>query len=74
MTYGEYRVGITFNPGGNEHVNNIKRMAAELIDYIHEWDAGDNYEAIRLARRAIDEIDEAAMNGVKAVTKGEFNA
>jgi hypothetical protein len=49
-------------------------MAADLIDYIHDWNSGDNSEAIRLANRAIDTIDDAAMQAVKAVTKGEFNA
>jgi hypothetical protein len=72
MTYGEYRVGVTFNPSGNEHVNEIKRRAADLIDYIHSWNSGDNPEANHLARRAIDTIDDAAMQAVKAVTKGEF--
>lgn len=70
MTYGEYRVGITFNPSANEHVNEIKRRAADLIDYINDWNSGDNPEAIRLAHRAIDTIDDAAMQAVKAVTKG----
>jgi hypothetical protein len=74
MTYGEYRVGITFNPSQNEHVNQIKRMAADLIDYIHDWNTSGNPEAVRLAHRAIDTIDDAAMQAVKAVTKGEFNA
>jgi hypothetical protein len=74
MTYGEYRVGITFNPSNNEHVNEIKRMAAAFIDYIYQWNPGKNPEALRLANRAMDTIDDAAMQAVKAVTKGEFNA
>ena len=28
MTLGEYRVGISFNPGGSEMVNKIKQAAA----------------------------------------------
>jgi hypothetical protein len=72
MTYGEYRVGLTFNPSGNEHVNEIKRRAADLIDYIHDWNTGDNPEAVRRAHRAIDTIDDAATQAVKAVTKGPF--
>jgi hypothetical protein len=75
MTYGEYRVGLSFNPSGNEHIDQIKRMAADLIDYMNSWKLGSgNPEANRLARRAIDTIDDAAMQAVKAVTKGEFNA
>jgi len=73
MTYGEYRVGISFNPAANEHVNEIKRRAADLIDYIHDWSMSNsgegNFEADRLAGRAIDTIDDAAMQAVKAITK-----
>jgi hypothetical protein len=71
MTYGEYRVGVTFNPSGNEHVNEIKQRVADLIDYISAH-SGINVEAVRLASRAIDTLDDAAMQAVKAVTKGEF--
>jgi hypothetical protein len=33
-TLGEYRVGIDFNPSGDETVNKIKRAAADLIDLV----------------------------------------
>jgi hypothetical protein len=74
MTLGEYKVGITFNPGGNEHVNEIKRRAADLIDYLNDWNSGDNPEAKRLIALAMTHLEDAAMWGVKAVTKGKFNA
>ena len=71
MTLGEYRVGITFNPGGNEMVNKIKRAAADLIDLIHDNIAEDanNPEIGRLKALAMTHIEDAAMWGVKAETK-----
>jgi len=36
MTNGEYRVGISFNPSGDDVVTTIKQKAAELIDLIHK--------------------------------------
>lgn len=74
MTLGEYRVGITFNPSANSHVNEIKRRAADLIDYLNDWNSGDNSEASRLAALAMTHIEDAAMWGVKAVTKESRNA
>lgn len=34
QTKGEYRVGIDFNPSGDDTVAEIKRLAADLIDLI----------------------------------------
>ena len=70
MTLGEYRVGISFNPGGNQHVNEIKRLAANLIDYCNDWNSGDNAEAVELMHIAMRKIESAAMDAVKAATKG----
>jgi len=73
MTTGEYRVGITFNPGGSEMVNKIKRAAADLIDLIADIEvAGDDTrtrEVARLKALAMTHIEDAAMWGVKAATK-----
>jgi hypothetical protein len=33
-TVGEYRVGISFNPSANPHVDAIKRIAADFIDML----------------------------------------
>jgi hypothetical protein len=68
MTLGEYRVGITFNPGGNPRVDEIKRKAADLIDYINDRIAGDG-EVLRLQALAMTHIEDAAMWAVKAETK-----
>lgn len=67
MTLGEYRVGISFNPGGHEMVNKIKAAAAALIDLVQTIE-GDS-EVQRLKALASTHIEDAAMWGVKAATK-----
>ncbi len=64
QTEGQYRVGMTFNPGGHEGVNIIKAKAAELIDYIAVH--GKDQRCTALAQTA---FEEAAMWAVKSVTK-----
>jgi hypothetical protein len=65
---GEYRVGISFNPGGNEKVNEIKAAAAALIDLVDGLYARDQ-EVRRLKHLAMAYIEDAAMWAVKAATK-----
>lgn len=70
MTLGEYRVGITFNPGGNEMVNKIKHAAALLIDLIDSIELpASTPEVARLKALAMTCTEDAAMWGVKAATK-----
>lgn len=70
LTFGEYRVGISFNPGGHPKVNEIKQKAAELIDLLEAEKATmKNGEAVRCIALAQTEIESAAMWAVKAVTK-----
>lgn len=69
MTEGEYRVGITFNPGGNPAVTSIKEKAAALIDELAPIAADRDHPGARCASIAMTEIESAAMWGVKAVTK-----
>ena len=64
MTEGDYRVGISFNPGGHKQVDHIKESTAELIDYIAEH--GKDPRCTALAQTA---FEEAAMWAVKSVTK-----
>lgn len=77
MTKGEYRVGINFNPSADDHVGQIKRMAADLIDYIEtiqsdrETERGN--ERGRLKALAQTYIEDGAMWAVKAATKPEPN-
>ena len=67
-TEGEYRVGISFNPGGHEQVNTIKQLTAGLIDFIREHGKDDRCTAI-----ACTEFESAAMWAVKSVTKEPKN-
>ena len=71
MTLGEYRVGITFNPGGNEMVNKIKRAAADLIDLINAIEEThiNVGEILRLKALGMTCVETAAMHAVKAATK-----
>lgn len=81
MTKGEYRVGIDFNPSGDDMVGQIKRRAADLIDLIEtiptrtadqhggETDDVRAAEIGRLKALAQTDIEKAAMHGVKAATK-----
>ena len=68
MTKGEYRVGITFNPGKDPTVDAIKRQAAELIDLVEDIDEKNN-EVKRLKALAQTHIEDGAMWAVKAATK-----
>jgi hypothetical protein len=68
MSKGEYRVGVTFNPSGNEMVDQVKVKAAELVDVLQPIvDFGG--EAGRCAGIAQTKFEEAAMWAVKAITK-----
>ena len=68
MTKGEYRVGIDFNPGGRDDVNEIKRLAADFIDRIDAIPDREG-EVSRLKALAMTHAEDAAMWGVKATTK-----
>lgn len=74
MTKGEYRVGINFNPSADDHVGQIKRMAADLIDLIEtigvaSLDVMHAAEVGRLKSLAQTAIEDGAMWAVKAATK-----
>lgn len=66
ITEGEHRVGINFNPGGDLRVNEIKRMAADLIDFI-DCEGKDP----RCSSLAMTAFEDGAMWAVKSVTKPE---
>jgi hypothetical protein len=71
MTEGEYRVGISFNPGGHELVNEIKAKTAKLIDMCEAQPINGviNVEAQRCWDIAAQHYETAAMWAVKAATK-----
>ncbi len=69
LTFGEKAVGLTFNPGGDERVNSIKKQFADIIQACHlirvESESG---EVKRLMSVAITEAQTAQMWAVKAIT------
>lgn len=68
MATGEERVGIAFNPSGNQEVDQVKGATAALIDNLQGIvDHGD--EAGRCAALAQDRYEAACMWAVKAITK-----
>ena len=69
MTKGEYRVGVDFNPSKLPHVDQIKRMSADLIDFIDGLlDHGEG-EIKRCKAEAQTAIETGQMWAVKAATK-----
>lgn len=75
MTKGEYRVGKTFNPSGDDMVAALKSVAADFIDLVEKIES-DRETAVgnergRLKALAQTEIESAAMWAVKAATKRE---
>lgn len=78
-TLGEYRVGIDFNPSGDDMVGKIKRAAADLIDLCESlkvWNAGRDGTAVvaenernRCVALAQTAFEDAAMWAVKAATR-----
>lgn len=75
ITYGEKAVGINFNPGGNEEVNKVKALYAEIIDICNDLRLQakesvdiESTEKGRLLSIAITEAQTAQMWAVKGVT------
>lgn len=71
MDKGGYRVGIDFNPSGDDTVSQIKRAAADLINMIDAIpsDGPMDGEKTRLKALAMTDIENGAMWAVKAATK-----
>ena len=70
LTFGEKAVGLNFNPGGDEKVNKVKKLYAEIIDLLSDGnlDNGASGLADRIKGRAINEAMAAQMWAVKAIT------
>lgn len=75
LTYGEKSVGLTFNPSGDEKVNKVKELYAQIIDLLNAERAnvktdgqGKQGEAARLLSVAITEAQTAQMWAVKGIT------
>lgn len=72
MTFGEKLVGLTFNPSGDDKVNQVKRLCADLADLLHTemYSGGGEVTELqsRLYAHTIGEILNAQMNVVKVLT------
>lgn len=71
LTLGMQIVGIDFNPSGNESVNRLKQLAAEMIDIVdqhHNNNAESTYVSNLIRGGALKAILEAQMMAVKSVT------
>jgi len=74
LTPGEDAVGLNFNPGGSEVVNELKALFAKAFDIVEQSVPADD-GTIPTARKrklrdaALHEIVTAQMWAVKVVTK-----
>ncbi len=71
LTFGEKAVGLTFNPGGNPEVDQIKTLYANVIDELNRLRGTDRSEKARLLSVAITEAQGAQMWAVKGITYTE---
>lgn len=68
LSFGEDAMGVKFNPSGDEKVDRLKALYAEIADILNT-DRGENRdERARRASVAITEAQGAQMWAVKAVT------
>ena len=73
-TLGAKRVGIGFNPSGDNTVSQIKRLAADFIDGVNAIEPSafeEPAEVGRLKALAMTHAEDAAMWGVKAATRAK---
>lgn len=68
MTFGERACGVSFNPGGREDVDLMKRKFAEVVDMLNVHRIDANPEVGRMLSIAITETQTAQMWAVKAIT------
>jgi hypothetical protein len=69
MTYGEKAVGLTFNPSGDEKVQKVKELYAQIIDLCNDLRAtAGPGEKSRHLSVAITEAESAQMRAVKGIT------
>ena len=72
LSFGEKAVGLSFNPSGNEDVQNLKELSAAFIDACNELrEKSTDNEVKRQAAIAITEAQTAQMWAVKAATWGK---
>ena len=70
MTFGEMAVGLTFNPSGDEAVNECKKTFAKAIDQMNDLRNSETCTPgqARHASTAITMMEDAQMRAVKALT------
>jgi len=70
QSFGKKAVGLSFNPSGNQLVNNVKLAYAEAIDNINDLLQANigNQERVAICEKAIQETITAQMWAVKAIT------
>ena len=69
LSYGQKAVGLTLNPSGDENVQKVKELYAQIIDLVNglHVSAGPSEKA-RLIKISITEAQSAQMWAVKAIT------
>ena len=69
LTFGQLAVGLTFNPSGDENVNKVKQLYADIIDNLNDIRIeSSSPEVKRLCSVGITEAQGAQMWAVKAIT------
>lgn len=68
LSYGQKAVGLTFNPGKDPEVDEIKKLCAAVIDKLHDLQRLKGGEASAQFQIAIRAIQDGQMWGVKAQT------
>lgn len=69
LTFGEKACGVSFNPGGNPLVNELKNEYAKLVTRLNQLrESSTDREEQRMLSIAITESQTAQMWAVKAVT------
>lgn len=68
LTYGQKAVGLTFNPSGDQRVQRVKELYAEIIDLLADHRNGEYGEKARHYSIAITDAETAQMRAVKAIT------
>ncbi len=69
MTFGEKACGVSFNPGNNLDVDQIKKAYAAIVDNLHSMrSCTASKEAARMYSVAITEAQTSQMWAVKAIT------
>lgn len=68
LTFGQEAVGLSFNPSGNEKVDKVKRLYAEIIDLLHDEQGDQRNGKSRHLSIAITDAETAQMRAVKGLT------